>query len=55
MCIHSDPVFGDLRPGQAVGVDGRLVLFDGTLDEFATALAALPQPGHSAGASPSRK
>jgi N-sulfoglucosamine sulfohydrolase len=44
MCIHSDPVFGDLRPGQAVGVDGTLVLFDGTLDEFAATLPADRQP-----------
>lgn len=38
MCIHSDPFFGDLEPRQTVSVDGRLVLFDGTLDEFAAAL-----------------
>ncbi|MHC4993633.1 MAG: 3-keto-disaccharide hydrolase [Planctomycetota bacterium] len=35
MCIHSDPNFGDLAPGERVERKGRLILFEGGLDEFA--------------------
>lgn len=34
MCIHSDPVFGDLSPGSSATVTGRIVLFEGSLAEF---------------------
>lgn len=34
MCIHSDPYFGDLEPGASNQVQGRLILFDGSLAEF---------------------
>ena len=34
MCIHSDPAYGDLAPGKSVNVEGRLILFDGDLEEF---------------------
>jgi len=37
MCIHSDPVFGDLEPNQSVQVRGKLILFEGSLEEFAEA------------------
>ena len=34
MCIHSDPTYGDLAPGASVTVEGRLILFEGSLEEF---------------------
>ena len=34
MCIHSDPTYGDLAPGASVTVEGRLILFQGSLEEF---------------------
>ena len=34
MCIHSDPTFGDLTPGASVQVKGRLIIFNGTLNDF---------------------
>ncbi len=34
MCIHSDPTYGDLAPGASVTVEGRLILFRGSLEEF---------------------
>ena len=34
MCIHSDPTYGDLAPGASVTVAGRLILFEGSLEEF---------------------
>ncbi|MDA0345854.1 MAG: hypothetical protein O3C43_01050 [Verrucomicrobia bacterium] len=36
MCIHSDPFFGDLQPGSSKEVQGKLILFNGTLSEFET-------------------
>lgn len=34
MCIHSDPNYGDLAPGASLAVDGRFILFKGSLEEF---------------------
>ena len=34
MCIHSDPTYGDLAPEASVTVEGRLILFEGSLEEF---------------------
>jgi hypothetical protein len=34
MCIHSDPCFGDLAPGEMVERKGRLILFEGGLEAF---------------------
>ena len=34
MCIHSDPTYGDLAPGASVRVEGRLILFAGSLEDF---------------------
>ena len=34
MCIHSDPTYGDLAPGASLTVEGRLILFQGSLEEF---------------------
>jgi len=34
MCIHSDPAFGDLKPGSSVEVKGRFILFKGNLQQF---------------------
>ena len=36
MCIHSDPFFGDLEPGSSKQVQGKLILFNGSLAEFET-------------------
>jgi len=34
MCIHSDPFFGDIEPGQSKSVDGKLIIFSGSLEQF---------------------
>lgn len=34
MCIHSDPAFGNLEPGSSSQVKGRLIFFQGTLNQF---------------------
>jgi len=34
MCIHSDPFFGDIEPGQSKSVDGKLIVFTGSLEQF---------------------
>lgn len=34
MCIHSDPIFGDLKPGQAVTRQGQVIIFKGDLGTF---------------------
>ena len=34
MCIHSDPFFGDLEPGQSRSVDGKFIMFTGGLEQF---------------------
>jgi hypothetical protein len=37
-CMHADPVFPDLPPGQAATTHGKLLFFEGTLDGFDRAL-----------------
>jgi len=34
-CMHADPAFPDLEPGQKVTVRGELLFFAGAIDEFA--------------------
>ena len=33
-CMHADPRFPDLAPGESATIRGELVFFEGTLDEF---------------------
>jgi hypothetical protein len=33
-CMHADPVWPDLLPGESTEITGRLTFFDGGLDEF---------------------
>ena len=34
-CVHADPTFGDIAPGQRAEIHGKLIFFEGTLDQFA--------------------
>lgn len=33
-CVHADPRFPDLPPGEAASIQGKLVFFEGKLDDF---------------------
>ncbi|HNR32079.1 MAG TPA: hypothetical protein PKI11_14405 [Candidatus Hydrogenedentes bacterium] len=33
-CVHADPQFPDLAPGDAASIHGRLIFFEGKLEEF---------------------
>ena len=33
-CIHADPFFEDLAPGQTARIAGRIVFFEGTIEDF---------------------
>lgn len=35
-CLHADPFFPDLNPGERAEIRGRLLFFDGSLDDFTT-------------------
>jgi len=35
-CVHADPVFHDLIPGESQTINGELIFFEGTLQEFET-------------------
>jgi hypothetical protein len=48
MCIHSDPAFGDLAPGESASVKGRIILFRGDLSAFEERYAAIPPTVDSA-------
>lgn len=33
-CVHADPLFNDLKPGQTQTINGELIFFEGSVDEF---------------------
>ena len=33
-CMHADPFFGDLEPGQRAEIRGELLFFEGTIEQF---------------------
>ena len=33
-CMHADPIFPDLEPGQRADIYGELLFFEGTPDDF---------------------
>ena len=33
-CMHADPVWPDLAPGESAEIAGRLIFLDGSLDGF---------------------
>ena len=33
-CVHADPIYDDLKPGESQTINGELIFFEGTLDEF---------------------
>ncbi len=33
-CVHADPVFNDLKPGESQTIHGELIFFEGSLEEF---------------------
>ena len=33
-CLHADPKWPDLAPGETVGLDGEIIFFEGTADDF---------------------
>ncbi len=33
-CVHADPKFKDLEPGEAASIHGKLVFFEGRLEDF---------------------
>lgn len=33
-CIHADPQFPDLAPGESASISGKLIFFEGKLDDF---------------------
>jgi hypothetical protein len=33
-CVHADPKFKDLEPGEAASIHGKLVFFEGNLEDF---------------------
>ena len=33
-CMHADPVFPDLEPGQRAKINGALLFFEGTVGQF---------------------
>lgn len=35
-CMHADPVFPDLEPGQRADINGELIFFEGSPDNFTT-------------------
>jgi hypothetical protein len=35
-CMHADPVFPDLEPGQRADIYGELIFFEGSADDFTT-------------------
>jgi hypothetical protein len=53
-CMHADPAFPDLDPGQRACIRGELMFFEGTLDEFSAWFVKRYAPfqnstGHSVG------
>ena len=40
-CMHTDPRFPDLEPGESSEVKGAILFFEGSLDEFADELPGL--------------
>jgi hypothetical protein len=37
-CMHADPRFPDLEPGQRAGVEGAILFYEGSLEDFARGL-----------------
>ena len=37
-CMHADPAFPDLAPGQRAAIGGKLIFFKGSLDAFTKAI-----------------
>lgn len=35
-CVHADPVFHNLKPGQSQTIQGELIFFEGSIEEFET-------------------
>ncbi|MEN8228905.1 MAG: family 1 glycosylhydrolase [Bacteroidota bacterium] len=33
-CVHADPVFNNLKPGESQTISGELIFFEGSLEEF---------------------
>ena len=33
-CVHADPRFPDLAPGEGASIRGKLIFFEGSLDEL---------------------
>ncbi len=33
-CVHADPVFNNLKPGESQEINGELIFFEGSLKEF---------------------
>ena len=33
-CVHADPIFKDLKPGESQEINGELIFFEGSLQEF---------------------
>ncbi|MEN8192122.1 MAG: hypothetical protein ABFS12_04865 [Bacteroidota bacterium] len=33
-CVHADPIFKNLKPGDSQTITGELIFFEGTIDEF---------------------
>ena len=33
-CMHADPAVGDLDPGESATINGKIVFFEGTIEEF---------------------
>ncbi|HQQ00343.1 MAG TPA: hypothetical protein PLY86_17960, partial [bacterium] len=36
-CMHADPFFPDLEPGQSASIHGKLIFFEGWLEDFTKA------------------
>ncbi|MDA2928224.1 hypothetical protein MYX78_13525, partial [Acidobacteria bacterium AH-259-G07] len=33
-CMHADPGFRDLAPGEQATINGEIIFFEGTVDQF---------------------
>ena len=43
-CMHTDPQFPDLAPGEKGSIKGEIIFFEGTLDEFSAFLKKRGEP-----------